>query len=311
MDKLNHLASIGEPFLVISDYLAKNIEVYALDELEKNNIFFSFHQDSANCEYSNKIIKYPISFEKYKYKFDNVISQIKNGNTYLLNLTQPTNIKTNLDLETIYNCAKAPFKLYYKNQFISFSPERFIKIQNNTIHTYPMKGTIDASIKDAKNKILNNQKEMAEHVMIVDLLRNDLNLVAKNVKVNRFRYIDKIKAGDKNLLQVSSHIEGKLPDNWQYNFTNILKALLPAGSISGTPKKETLKIINNIEGYKRGFFSGIVGYFDGKNFDSAVLIRYIERQDKNLIYKSGGGITLDSKAEAEYQEMIDKIYLPI
>jgi para-aminobenzoate synthetase component 1 len=173
-----------------------------------------------------------------------------------------------------------------------------------------MKGTIDASIQNAKEKILNNQKEMAEHTMVVDLLRNDLGIIGKKVKVNKFRFIDKIKAGDKELLQVSSEIEATI-DNWQKNWLEIILQLLPAGSISGTPKKKTIEIIKKVENYNRGFYTGIFGITDEKTFlDSAVIIRYIEK-DKNLIYKSGGGITIDSNVKEEYEELIKKVYIPI
>jgi para-aminobenzoate synthetase component 1 len=174
-----------------------------------------------------------------------------------------------------------------------------------------MKGTIDASIPNAKEKILNDLKEGAEHTMIVDLMRNDLNMVGIKTSVPKFRYIDKIKAGDKELLQVSSKIEAILPKNWHKNLGNILDTLTPAGSITGTPKKKTVEIIDNIELDKRGLYTGIFGIFDGKKLQSAVMIRAISKEDNNLYYYSGGGITIDSNPKLEYQELIDKIYLPL
>ncbi len=233
------------------------------------------------------------------------------GNTYLLNLTFPTQIEIKSTLLNIFLSSQAPFKLYYKNQFITFSPERFIKIENNLIKTYPMKGTIDAHIPNAHEKILTDEKEKAEHTMVVDLLRNDLSMVAKQVSVNKFRYIETIKAGQKSLLQVSSKITGVLENNWHERIGDILLPLLPAGSISGTPKIKTLEIINKVENYQRGFFSGAFGYFDGNKLDSAVMIRFIERKDGEFIYKSGGGITIDSNPKLEYEEMLEKVYLPV
>ena len=173
-----------------------------------------------------------------------------------------------------------------------------------------MKGTIDASLPNAKETILESKKESAEHTMVVDLLRNDLSMVAKNVRVKSFRYITQIDSGSKKLLQVSSHISGDLDENWHENIGTFLKKLLPAGSISGTPKRSTLKIIDKIEGYERGYFSGIFGVYDGKSFDSAVMIRFIEKTKVGYIYKSGGGITLDSDVRSEYQELLDKVYIP-
>ena len=172
------------------------------------------------------------------------------------------------------------------------------------------RGKIEAAISNAQAKILANAKEMAEHIMVVDLLRNDLSMVATGVKVNKFRYIDTIKAGDKELLQVSSEIMGDLKPSWKNDLGEMLMTLLPAGSISGTPKKRTLEIIKEVESHQRDYFTGVFGYFDGEVFDSAVMIRFIENTKDGLVYKSGGGITLESNAESEYQEMLDKIYLP-
>lgn len=173
-----------------------------------------------------------------------------------------------------------------------------------------MKGTIDASLPQAKEQILKDPKEMAEHIMITDLMRNDLNLVAKRVKVEEFRYIDKIPAGDKELYQVSSKISGELPSTWQNGIGSILSKITPAGSISGTPKKRTIEIIEEIENYKRGFYTGVFGVYREDELRSAVLIRFIEKSSRGLLYKSGGGITIDSDPLKEYKELISKIYLP-
>jgi para-aminobenzoate synthetase component 1 len=289
--------------------------IFVDDIKNLKNIYFSFPSfqllPSKKPKFKKFILKkYPISFEKYQKAFNEVIEEIKKGNTYLLNLTFPTKIETNLNLLTIFYYANAPFKLYFKDKFICFSPERFVKIKNNKIYTYPMKGTIEADIPNAKEKILTDIKEMAEHTMVVDLLRNDLGIIGKKVKVNKFRFIDKIKAGNKELFQVSSEIEAEV-NNWQKNWLELILKMLPAGSISGTPKKKTVEIIKRVEGYKRGFYTGIFGITDEKTFlDSAVIIRYIEKRDKELIYKSGGGITIDSNVKNEYDELINKVYIP-
>ncbi len=309
-DKLDSLASTDTPFIFLSDFEAKTIEVYTLEEATKAGIFFSIDHDAKTKEHPLKLKKVPLPFVEYKKKFDTVIEEIKKGNTYLLNLTQPTPIECSCDLQTIFDHANALYKILYKDRFVCFSPETFVRIENDTITTFPMKGTIDATIPNAKEKILANEKEMAEHVMVVDLLRNDLGIVAKSIDVEKFRYTTRIDTKEKSLLQVSSKITGKLVKNWKNEFSKILLPLLPAGSISGTPKKKTVEIIKAVEGYERGFFSGVFGYFDGERFDSCVLIRFIEKTQKGYIYKSGGGITIESEALAEYNELLDKVYLP-
>jgi len=308
--QLNELGAKKEPFLFLISYNLEQYDLIPLKNLPKD-IRYSIDRKDNYIQHPHKIKKIPISLKKYKNKFNKVQKEILDGNTYLINLTAQTTIQNNLNLEEVYKIANAKFKLYYKDEFICFSPERFCEIKNNTIFTYPMKGTIDANIPDAKEIILNDPKELAEHTMVVDLLRNDLSIVSKNVTVDNFRYCDKIRAGDKELLQISSKISGKLENNWQNNIGDIITSLLPAGSITGTPKKKTMEIIEKIEKYERGYFTGVFGVFDGDSLDSAVMIRFIEKdKDGNLSYKSGGGITCDSDINKEYKEMIDKVYIP-
>ncbi|MDD4883681.1 aminodeoxychorismate synthase component I [Sulfuricurvum sp.] len=309
-DRLNSLISKGSPCFFYTDFQGEKLFCCPFEELEKHDIEFSFENQIPSTNVPHKPIYTPVTTASYHQKFKAVQEEIRNGNTYLLNLTQPSFIQSKYTLKEIYLMAHAPYKLRVKDEFVCFSPEAFITIEDNTIHTYPMKGTIDASIPNAVQNILENQKELAEHTMIVDLLRNDLGMVADGIKVEKFRFITTIETGEKKLYQVSSHISGKLNYDWKQKIGEILKALLPAGSISGTPKKMTVNLIHRIEDYDRGAFTGIFGYFDGKNLYSAVAIRFIEKKNSNLIYKSGGGITADSNWEDEYREMIDKIYIP-
>jgi para-aminobenzoate synthetase component 1 len=309
-DKLNSFGCERRPFLFISDFEADEPIVIPLDELKDLDVEYKIDEDYKFEKHQHTLVKNPISFKQYKDKFDKVQERIKNGDTYLLNLTSKTNVQTPLSLKEIYKNSNANYKLRYKDKFVCFSPETFVQIKNNTINTFPMKGTIDASIAQAKSVILANEKEMAEHIMVVDLLRNDLNIVSKNVRVKKFRFVKEIDAGEKKLLQVSSHICGDLDDDWHENIGGILKKLLPAGSISGTPKKSTLEIIKKVENYKRGFFSGVFGVYDGVSLDSGVMIRFVEKEGEDLVYKSGGGITQESCAKSEYEEMLDKIYIP-
>lgn len=312
-ETLNYYGSKRIPFFFCISYDKTQWDVTTLNTLD-DTIQYALHTPSSKKKISQPHSSF-IDFNTYSKQFNKVIDNIKAGNTYLLNLTASTDITCNNSLQEIYSNTNAKYKLFYKNKFVSFSPETFITIQNNTIASYPMKGTIDANIKDAKELILNDKKELAEHIMIVDLLRNDLNLVAKNVKVDTFRYIDKIFAGDKELLQVSSQISGTLEENWHNTIGDIILPLLPAGSISGTPKKKTLELIDAIESHKRDFFTGVWGVYDGKSIDSSVLIRFIEKNEKQnesnkYIYKSGGGITLDSNVFNEYKELQSKVYFP-
>ncbi|MCF6357569.1 MAG: aminodeoxychorismate synthase component I [Draconibacterium sp.] len=314
INKLNLLGEKGEPFVFIVDFEGDTPHIFHPDEAEKilweTPKSSNYKKYDINKQISEWSIK-PVSFQKYQRGFKIIQNHIHNGDTYLLNFTQPTKIKTNLNLEEIFYLSSANYKIYLKNTFVCFSPETFVKIDNGKISSYPMKGTIDATIENAKEVILSDSKELAEHNTIVDLIRNDLSLVAENVKVEKFRYLERIKTNRQDLWQVSSKITGVLPENYAENIGDIIYTMLPAGSVSGAPKKKTVEIIRNTENYTRGFYTGIFCYFDGKNLDSCVLIRYIENQNGQLIYKSGGGITFKSKVEPEYDEMLKKIYIPI
>jgi len=164
----------------------------------------------------------------------------------------------------------------------------------------------DEALTYAKSVL--TEKEKAEHATIVDLLRNDLSEFAKKVRVEKYRYYEVIKANNKQVGQMSSEISGELPMDYRSRIGDIIYHLTPAGSISGAPKPKTLELIQEIEQQDRGFYTGIAGYFDGDNLDSCVLIRYLE---KDGTYRCGGGVTSKSKLKEEYEELIQKMYVPI
>jgi para-aminobenzoate synthetase component 1 len=266
---------------------------------------FSFIEQQT---FENSLIKHPISLSDYQHKYNQVMDALKKGDSFLMNLTIPTPVQNKLDFKTYFDHAKSKYVIWLKEEFISFSPETFIQIDNGKIATFPMKGTIDASLPNAKELLLNDPKEYAEHATIVDLLRNDLSRVASKVRVTNFRYYEEIPTQNGLIGQVSSSIEGVLPNDYASRIGSILYDLLPAGSVSGAPKKKTAELIASIEGTDRGYYTGIAGYFDGVNLDSCVLIRYL---GANNIYHSGGGITFQSDMASEYQEMINKVYVPV
>lgn len=314
-DKLDFLGKESVPFLFIIDFEQKKPLVFPLNELPENIFYktprFSSKQ-AVKSEFPSTIVfnKKTVSKDRYRNAMEIVMDHINYGDSYLLNLTMPTEIDTNLSLLNVFEKSNSIFRLYYNNEFVCFSPEIFVNITDGRISSYPMKGTIDATVPDAKNKLLQSKKEIAEHNTIVDLIRNDLSIIAKKVRVNRFRYIERIKTYSNDLLQVSSEIEGELSENYASKIGSILSKLLPAGSISGAPKEKTIEVILKAEQYERGYYTGVFGVFDGKNLDSGVMIRYIENNNGKLQFKSGGGITAMSKLDDEFQELIDKVYVP-
>ena len=314
--KITEYAVRKKPFLMVIDYLMNRNYVTDPEEALREGIFFNINGTTNSNEsglnsrdFSFEL--FPVDFSSYKTAFDKVLYHLHRGDTYLINLTFPTPIRTTLSLKELFHRSHAPYKLLFNDQFVVFSPEIFIRISEDRIFSFPMKGTIDASKTDAENIIISDPKEFSEHNTIVDLIRNDLSMVSTGIKVNRFRYIDRIRTNRKELLQVSSEISGVLNHDWRSCLGEILFTLLPAGSVTGAPKEKTCDIIREVETYERGFYTGIFGYFNGEELDTAVNIRFIEDTGQGMVFKSGGGITARSDVNKEYEELIQKVYVPL
>ncbi|HRS54611.1 MAG TPA: chorismate-binding protein, partial [Bacteroidales bacterium] len=188
INQINQFALNKIPFIVIINYDISKIKIIPLELAAQEHIFYEINGKSnydKKLDIKNdKKIKFeifPVLYKQYLHSFNIVYQNLMRGNSYLTNLTFPTKVKTNYTLYEIFTSVSAPCKLFYKDEFVCFSPEPFVSIEDNIISSFPMKGTIDANIENAETIILNNFKEIAEHNTIVDLIRNDLNMVAENV----------------------------------------------------------------------------------------------------------------------------------
>jgi para-aminobenzoate synthetase component 1 len=321
--RMNSLGQKRQAFLFAVDF-EMTCGFIIEDPDQSQDVFFSVweHGQKNQDEITNsrkkaislksvQIIPKPESLKSYRAKFEIVQAGLSRGDSYLVNLTLKTPIECDLSMEQIYRLSDSPYRLYLPGHFVSFSPERFVKITaDGIISTCPMKGTINAQIYQAEKVILDDFKESAEHATVVDLLRNDLSLSARKVRVNRYRYIDRLKTSQGEILQVSSDIRGVLDQDFHGSLGDVIFRMLPAGSVSGAPKESTLDIIRRSEDGPRGFYAGVFGYYNGQDFDSGVLIRFIEEDNGQKFFRSGGGITAYSNMEDEYNEALEKIYLP-
>ena len=374
IDKINRLASQDEPFLFVINYQGDKAFIRQLSDINPEECLFDFEgRGNSSDEMKNNSEKIaeiswqiaPPLYEDYERSFDIVKNNIMAGNSYLTNLTCKVPVSCNHSLEDIFNQAKGKYKLLIRRKrtqaedkahlkeeaqnkahlkeenieenftpFVCFSPETFVRIKNGRIYSYPMKGTLDASLPDSEKQLMEDRKEAAEHATIVDLIRNDLSRVAEDVRVDKYRYIDVLHTNKGDILQTSSEISGRLPEEYPHHLGEILDAQLPAGSITGAPKDKTMQIIQEAEGYDRGFYTGIMGIYNQGELNSAVMIRFIEeetspvdfeadgeknfkanegkkpKESRKLYFKAGGGITSKSDCRREYEEVIQKIYLP-
>lgn len=315
---MNKLGQKNCPFLFIISYDLEKNYIIPFSELNPEFIQFDFSQSKPKNEKPIQLKPKAINYQDYLFGFEIVQKNLLDGNSFLTNLTVSTLLENTLSLTEVYEAAYAKYKLLIKEKLVCFSPETFVKVNSSgKISTFPMKGTINANVPNAKETLQNDLKEKNEHTTIVDLLRNDLSMVAEQIRVDKFQYIDKIKKSDgSEILQMSSEISGQLPKNWKSNLGDWFFKLLPAGSICGAPKAKTLEIIKEAEkslhlNGERDFYTGIMGFFDGETLDSAVMIRFIEQINHSFFFKSGGGITHQSDAKKEYDEIYQKLYIPV
>lgn len=316
--RMNAWGAERRPFVFFIDYKQEHSYVEVLERVDPKVCLYDFNgvtnvprQDGRPCTQEVRWQSCPESEADYARAFEVIRRNLLAGNSFLANLTRRVPVETNLSLEEIFHRSRALYRLWVKDSFVCFSPEIFVRICGGHISTYPMKGTIDASLPDAWQRLHDDPKEAAEHATIVDLLRNDLSMHATGVTVRRYRYFDRLVTNRGELWQTSSEIGGELPADYRARLGSILYDMLPAGSITGAPKRKTTEIIAEAEGYERGFYTGVAGCFDGDNLDSCVLIRFVEQEGGRFWFKAGGGITFQSDMHSEYEEVIQKIYVPI
>ena len=317
--KMNRLAAENKDFVFAVDYRGENCIVESVDCLDSSLLQFSFRGTGNALPFGkNTCGVQPVwnvaapDFGTYRRSFDTVKSEIIKGNSYLVNLTAELGIDTDLSLLEIFRCADASYKLWVKDRFVCFSPETFIRISpSGTISSFPMKGTVDAALPDAAGMLIADEKESAEHATIVDLIRNDLSIVATGVHVARYRYVDLLQTNRGRILQTSSEVSGQLAAGFRDRIGDIVFSQLPAGSITGAPKPKTVEIIRNAETYERGFYTGVMGRWSNGELDSAVMIRFVENRNGRFFFKAGGGVTSRSDCRKEYLEIIQKAYVPI
>lgn len=318
--QMNEYGRRRQPFFFLIDFEMARPVVCALEDIDPDCLRYAVNGQSnlrppvpgpQNQKKEGGLLPLPLPFGEYEEGFRYVQSQLQLGNSYLTNLTYPTPIRTDHSLLDIFRRSEARYRVWWKGRFTVFSPEIFVTIsEQGRIASFPMKGTVRADLPDAEALLLNDDKERAEHATIVDLIRNDLSMVARRVRVSRYRYVERITASGGDLLQTSSEIEGQVGVDYHERLGDILFHLLPAGSISGAPKRETVRIIQRAEGQPRGYYTGIGGLYNGRSLDSGVMIRFVEQTPGGLAFRSGGGITARSHARQEYEEMIGKVYLP-
>lgn len=316
--EMNTMGRQGASFVFVISYDMTDCMVWTMDNVPQN-VLFNFRGVSNEGHEERKseglgALVWDVKAESedyYKKRFGIVRKHLLRGDSYLVNLTARMPVETNLSLRDIYNYSKAKYKLWVKDKMVCFSPETFLQIRGGIISCCPMKGTIRADAPNAREKLLADPKEIAEHATIVDLIRNDLSIIANQVSVEDYRYVERLHTNNGDIYQTSSRVAGQLPKGFESRLGEIIFSQLPAGSVTGAPKPMTCRIIREAEDYERGFYTGVMGYWRNGVLDSAVMIRFIDTDGTHLWFKAGGGVTAKSDCHREYLETLEKIYVPV
>ena len=205
----------------------------------------------------------------------------------------------------------SPYMFYFAGTDVEVagaSPETLVKLENGVLHTFPLAGTrprgkTEEEDKRLEEELLADEKELAEHNMLVDLGRNDLGKISEfgSVEVEKLRSIERYS----HVMHIGSTVRGKIAEG--YDALSAIEAVLPAGTLSGAPKIRACQLIGELENNKRGIYGGAIGYIDFTgNMDTCIAIRIAYKKNGKVFVRSGAGIVADSVPEKEFEECLNK-----
>jgi para-aminobenzoate synthetase component 1 len=304
---------------VIVDHEQQKSYILAENEQQYHALLHKIQVPSSHVQLENFVVTSAInanfSNENYQQAFEKIKYYLKEGDCYQVNLTQRFSAKSQGNAWQVYKVLReinaAPFSAYLNLpnlQILSSSPERFLKLVDKQVETKPIKGTRARKPDATENAeictaLQNSEKDRAENLMIVDLLRNDISKVCQkgSVRVPKLFDIESYST----VHHLVSTVIGNLADD--HDALDLLKHCFPGGSITGAPKIRAMQIIEELEPYRRGIYCGAIGYigFNG-NMDTNIAIRTLVQSEGHIRFWAGGGIVNDSVMSEEYQESFDK-----
>jgi para-aminobenzoate synthetase component 1 len=287
-----------------------------ISQIGINTLVDFYHAEHRQADSFTMNSKFSAAWSQQDYirKFNAIQDYIKSGDAYQVNLTQNFSGDYSGSALSAYFKLKAqsnsPYLTYYESKgfaLASASPELFIQCNNNKVTTKPIKGTIPRAT-DSDSDLINmtklkaSKKDMAENLMITDLLRNDLSITCRNTNTPKLFELESFET----VHHLVSTITAEKPA--EISPLSVFKSCFPGGSITGAPKKRAMEIINELEDFSRDFYCGSTFCYSANgNFNSNILIRSFIFKDGEVNCWAGGGITIDSEWESEYQESLDKI----
>ena len=312
---------------IVMDHLLQQVTIVAIDLFLENQAFeemnarvesleamlcemISLDQDTVDIEFSPTIEK-----QQFVNMVECAKEHIRKGNIFQVVLSQTFEAKFNQDPFILYRKLRttnpSPYMYYLEFEdytILGTSPESLVKVQDGIVTTNPIAGTkargkTVAEDEQIAQKLLQDEKEIAEHKMLVDLGRNDVGRVAQiaSVQVSKYMQIERYKY----VMHIVSEVTGQLRDD--AHLVDVLASSLPAGTVSGAPKIRAMQIIHELEQRKRGVYAGAIGYLSTTGtMDLALAIRTMVIKDQKAYVQAGAGIVYDSIPELEYEETLNK-----
>ena len=319
---------------IVIDHKDKKIQLIVnsfgdeISEIDENNNLDEIEAKLMDVELSPSYLNYKNPDQKNKFKFDSNITKeqyeenvrsavryIVAGDIFQAVLSQRFSAGFDGNAADVYRNLKrinpSPYMYFLDfgtRKIAGSSPEMLVRVENRKVYTYPIAGTRKrgktlGEDRELEQEMLSDEKECAEHVMLVDLGRNDIGRVAKfgSVKVTKFMEVEKYS----HVQHIVSEVVGDLDD--EKDEFDALKSIFPAGTVSGAPKVRAMEIINELEPTRRGIYAGCIGYFSfNHNIDTAIAIRTFVFEKDRVYVQAGAGIVADSIPESEYHETLNK-----
>ncbi|MAW17131.1 MAG: hypothetical protein CMJ01_00985 [Pelagibacteraceae bacterium] len=304
---------------VYSDIKIKNLDEFYNSVIERFNLFEDYENIRLPEEFTYKINKNLVKSNTSKKKFKSLVKKAKKyisrGDIFQVVLSQRFERKLEKRPLEIYNYLRksnpSPFMFYFNYKdfnVLGSSPEILVRLRKNQVTIRPIAGTRPRGKNQKEDKkyeldLLKDKKELAEHLMLLDLGRND---VGKVVEINSVKVTEKFKVEKySHVMHIVSNVIGKF--NNKFSLFETLLSGFPAGTVSGAPKIRAMEIIDELEKNKRKLYAGGIGYFTPNNeFDTCIALRTAVIKDKKFYVQAGAGVVADSKPEKEYAETVNK-----
>lgn len=287
-----------------------------VEEIKKEVFESTVKISFPKAKKSNKEVKGNTTKKEYMAMVEKAKKYIVEGDIFQVVLSQRWEMEQDLHPFEVYRVLRStnpsPYLFYFNfgtYKVAGSSPEMLVEMKNNHIKNCPIAGTRKRGKNEAEDKsiadeLINDPKEKAEHVMLVDLARNDMGRIAKvgSVEVTDFMSVHNYS----HVMHIVSLVEGEKEE--KETAFSVLASFLPAGTLSGAPKIRAMEIIDELEKVRRGIYGGAVGYFsfDG-NMDTCIAIRTMVIKDEKIYMQAGAGLTINSVPELEYEECLNKV----